>query len=856
MKTTSAVLLFFSLAQILVAGPLYFEDIQEPKFEVIYCVPDRLDGIYSLNESAKIKMKVNSLLADGTIQIAVSESNYYTKKLGGSLQKEFLLPKGESILEFTLPAKKKYGYYAVTAGLKYNNKYLGYTQSAYMVLPAKPKEIDSYFMPDKNGMIKALSEGMDRMGFGGRFIHMSNAATAINSTPEALEKLYAAQGKRCMAYKKYGMLIGSASPDIKNTKRAGKRLAESFAPVSDEDLLKIRKHYERLAKETKDSLKIWVIQEEFDAIYAIPKCRDDLIHYVSSYALIAKNIYLGLKKGNPDCQVGVLGICCDDYFNSPTPFLYSRLVLNALHKHYDFVALDAYTGNWNRRNGRFALPEKGLGRLLKDAAKLSEQCGGQRKVANIERCFAIMHGSAFDSDFGREQADVTARSMIINKGVPEAFCYSLHLPTFEYASRQALKTKKKTHTDMGIWKNVFTGKGASKPAFVPRSMAVAAATTARELAFCSNPKELVFPGDVYAYIFDAPDEKTLVVSWSLDGEKKVELDFPGKYTITDICGNSVESSGECKLLLTTSPVFIRCSGNRKEIENAAARMKFNTAAVLKPRIFALNDKTIGVAVSNPSRMKGACTVSFNGCSGVLDLSANGVGYLKFKSGTPDTVKLTFQNQSVKHKVRISQITVPAGNVQMKSNPIQLRVPDHVDPSSALMPEYGIVKAGPNAPFADIYFSWEQRGLRVAATVGNKEHIQRKKEGKMLEDDSLVVEICNFDFMMKNPQRQIPQIIFARTASGAKAYYKDVFGGGKYVDSCNVSVKVKDKTTTYNALIPWNLIPGFKPLKGKSFLFHVFCPMVARPMDKKALYALSLEQAEGHFIAYCKSAVLE
>ena len=73
-------------------------------------------------------------------------------------------------------------------------------------------------------------------------------------------------------------------------------------------------------------------------------------------------------------------------------------------------------------------------------------------------------------------------------------------------------------------------------------------------------------------------------------------------------------------------------------------------------------------------------------------------------------------------------------------------------------------------------------------------------------------------------------------------------------TCNVSVK--GKTTTYNALIPWTLMPEFKPMKGKSFLFHVFCPMVARPMDKKALYALALEKAEGHFVTYCKSAVLE
>lgn len=854
MKKINVLLLWLALAQISVAGPLYFEDIKEPEFEVIYCVPDRLDGIYSLHESAKIKMKVNSLLADGKIQIAVSERDYYAKKIGDVLQKEFPLPNGESILELKLPAKKKYGYYSVTLGLKYNGKYLGYTQSAYMVLPPKPKKIDSYFMPDKNGMVQALSESMDRMGFGGRFIYMPSAATAVNSSSETLEKLYAVQAKRCMTYQKYGTFIASASPDIKNTKRAGKRLADSFAPVSDEDLLKIRKHYERLAEETKDSLKTWVIQEEFDAIYAIPKCKDDLIHYVSSYALIAKNIFLGLKKGNPDCQVGVLGICCDDYFNSPTPFLYSRLVLKALHKHYDFVALDAYTGNWNRRNGRFALPEKGLRRLLKDAAKLSEECGGQKKVANIERCFAICHGSAFDSDFGREQADVTARSMIINKGVPEAFCYSLHLPTFEYASRQALKTKKKTHTDMGIWKAVFTGKGASKPSFVPRSMAVAAATTARELAFCSNPKELVFPGGIYAYIFDAPDEKTLVAFWGVDGEKEVELDFPENYTITDISGNSVNSSGKCKQLLTTSPVFFRCSGNREEIENAVTGIKFNHAAILKPRIFVLNDKTIGVAVSNPGPMKGSCTVSFNGRSGEIDLPAHGIGYLKFKSGTPDRIKLTFQKQTVAHKVRISQIPVPAENGQEKSKPIQLRVPDHVDPPSALMPEYGIVKAGSNAPFADIYFSWNQRGLRVTATVGNKEHIQRKKDGKMSEDDSLVVEFCNFDFMMKNPRRQIPCIIFAKTSVGAQAYYKDIFGRGKYVDSCNVSVK--GKTTTYNALIPWTLMPEFKPMKGKSFLFHVFCPMVARPMDKKALYALALEKAEGHFVTYCKSAVLE
>lgn len=836
------------------AGPVFFEDIRIPGIRIKYFIPDKIDGIYSAGEKVKLKMKIGSTLASGKLHIAFSESDYFAKKLGTVLRKELSLTQGDTVHEFTLPLRKKYGYYTVTAALKYNGKNVGYTQSAYMVLPPQLKKPDPYFMPDKNGMDKALVGSMKRLNFGGRFIYMPSAAQAINSKAATLEKIYARQGDRCRMYKEYGALYGAASPDVKKTRRVQRRLSASLAPVSDEDLLKVRKHYERLARETRDSLKYWVIQEEFDAIYAIPSCRDDLIHHISTYALIAKNIYLGLKKGNPDCQVGVLGICCDDYFNSPTPFLYSRLVLKALHKHYDFVALDAYSGNWNRCHGNYALPEKGLRRLLKDGAKLSAECGGQRKVANVERCFAIYYGSGFDSEFGRQQADVTARSMVINRSVKEAMCYSLHLPAYVASARQAVQRKRMTMMDMSVWKTVFTDDKLTQTVFIPRSMALAAGTTARELSFCSNPAEIILSGGIYAYIFDAPGKKTLVSLWVTGRDLDAELDLPGEYTVTDITGNSVKSRGKKKLVLTTTPVFFRCSGNRKSIETAVRSMKYNYASLLKSRVFALDGKTLGIAVANTGSAKGVCKVFLNGKSKSITLPANGTGYLKWKAEKADSLKLVFHGHTVKHPIRMDQISIPAKKAQSKINQLQLRVPDHVDPPSALMPEYGIVKAGPDAPYANVRFAWDKAGLQICAVVGNKEHIQRKKGGKIQEDDSFVIEFNHFDNLMKNPKRKTPRIMFAKTVSGSEAVYTDIWNVNRSVGNC--SVTVKGKVTTYQVLIPWKLIPGFKAARGKTLLFHVYCPMVARPSDKKALYVLGSGHKEGHFITYCNSAVLE
>lgn len=850
------VLLLLSAAMIgFAAGPVFFEDIRIPGINIKYFIPDKVDGFYSLGEPVKLKMKIGSTLTSGKLHISFSESDYFAKKLGTVLRKELSLTKGDTIHEFTLPARKKYGYYTVTAAFQYNGKNVGYTQSAYMILPPKQKKLDPYFMPDKNGMTEVFAESMKRMGFGGRFIYMPGASQAINSKVATLEKIYARQGARCRQYKEYGVVYGAASPDVKMTRRVQRRLSESLAPVSDEDLLKVRRHYERLARETRDSLKYWVIQEEFDAIFAIPSCRDDQLHHISTYALIAKNIYLGLKKGNPDCQVGVLGICCSDYFNAPTPFLFSRLVLKALHKHYDFVVLDAYSGNWNRGNGEFALPEKGLRRLLIDGAKLSAECGGQKKVGNVERCFAIYYGSAFDSEFGRQQADVTARSMVINRSVKEAICYSLHLPAYVSSARRALQRKRMRTADMSVWKTVFTDDKLTKPAYIPRSMALAAGTTARELSFCTNPAEIILPGGIYAYIFDAPGKKTLVSLWVTGRDLDAELSFPGEYILTDITGNSIRSRGKKKLVLTTTPVFFRCSGDRKAVETAVRKMKYNSASLLKSRVFALDSKTLGIAVTNSGSVKGLCKVTLNGRSKSIQLPANGTGYLKWKAEKADSLTLAFRGHTVSHMIRMSQIRIPAKKAQSKINQLQLRVPAHVDPPSALMPEYGIVKAGPDAPYADVRFAWDKAGLEITAVVGNKEHIQRKKGGKIQEDDSLVIEFNHFDNMMRNPKQKTPRIMFAKTASGSEAVYTDIWNVNRPAGKC--SVTVNGNVTVYRAVIPWKLIPGFRgAARGKTLLYHVYCPMVARPLDSKALYVLASGRKDKHFITYCNAAVLQ
>lgn len=529
---------------------------------------------------------------------------------------------------FEIAASKALGHFTVTAFFLRQGKVVGYTETAYVTVPAKGADGDPYFVVDKNFALPDLLPQMRRFGFGAAYLKTKGAAWAIHATPEERESEYERlrSGRWIDEAGATGFaLVGEARPNVKRTPRPMDRVKRGLPAVSDADLAVIREHYRRMASVLKGRFLRWIVQEEFDAIGDLPDCRDGLVNWILANALITRATAEGIRAGDPSAEISVLGICCNDYMWETPPFQISRLVLGPNRGLFDSVALDAYTARWNACRGPYRPPEELLGKMLRDAAALSSEYGGRKEVVNSERCHALDYAAATDSDMCRQHAVMTARSMIVNRAVRECVSYTMHLLCMDVAADAFVANRtegldpEKTQYDIGVWKAVRTCVKGPNVGYVPRPALVAAGTTARELAFVKDGSDLPLKGGAYACAFTRSDGRPVVVLWSTNVVLRTEappaadddrmgdsglyirkslaksmkdnsyslpafvsLDLPSGGTKTDLMGNVAPfKAGHVDLVLDETPVFIDYDGSRSELDSVLAPLLLEAPPRLK-----------------------------------------------------------------------------------------------------------------------------------------------------------------------------------------------------------------------------------------------------------------------------------
>jgi len=564
-----------------------FESIPTGNVSFKSFVPDRDDALYAPGDSVTFRLHGSS---SNAVEAVLTAVDFNGCAIPGSSR--VALPAGEFDVACDFPAPKAYGHFTVTATLTNRGRPLGYTQSSFVTAPPEPAKRDPFFIIDKNYAMRPLVRAQKQLGFGTLFFLMPGVEFVVTTTPEERERYYAsmAPAKRTgnLALSKEFCFIGAFDPDVKRIDYVQKRLEKGLASLSDEDLLATREHARRMAEVFSDVISTWIVQEEFDGPFD-RKIADEFPHNLSAFALAAENAYIGLKQGNPNCRVGVLGICGDDYLLYNPRLRYSRIVLASLRGHFDFAAFDAYSGNWNHALGPYVPPEALLRPMLVDGAALSAEYGGARECLNVERCYSLDYAAAFDSLFCRQHAVLTARSMIVNRAVKESPGYSLHLATYPTRADEYLKDPAKylyrgaKLYDIGLWKTVREtpqgddGTWRWKPGleeptgderYVPRPTLPAAGTVARELAFVTDPADLALASDAHACVFTREADRLPVAAlWTTNGTRRVTLEMPNDGVRTDLMGNAATfKAGPLVLDLDDAPVFLRCACPRTDFD--------------------------------------------------------------------------------------------------------------------------------------------------------------------------------------------------------------------------------------------------------------------------------------------------
>ena len=635
---------------------------------------------------------------------------------------------------------------------------------------------------------------MKRFSFGSSYSEVTSVKHALEMSDEQKEAFYRSLApenrKGPLGVKGYEIVgsyrshvLGDSSASKGVFKRANERLARGLWPLTDEDFAKIREHARRTSAALKDLVRDWVNNEEFDAFQSIThdSIRENRLVWSVLVAQVQANIARGLKEGNPDCTVAVLGPCCYDYFWEREKFNLTRRLLSAMRGSFDYLAIDAYSGNWNRMRNRYTPPEESFAKLLSDAADLSAEYGGCREVANVERCAGIDWRAAYDSEQAVDQADYTMRSMIIGRTVTNALCYCLHLTAYLAPAKAVRKDPtKEPPADLGIWRAVMPADGTYR--YVPRPAAVAAATTVRLLSFTRDPRLVRREDGVHVATFAAPggdDGKALAAVWTADAAFEGEIDLPSGVTRIDSAGNETECpAGRWRGRVSPTPFFLRA------------------AASARPAL----EKALG-----------ACRV------------------IRFdESAGP------------------APILVPKGALP-KAPAFALTGPGDIFPSRAVMPEAGYFPAGTTVfPSAEAKFAWDEEGLSAEVTVRHKEHVQRRSGKGVDNDDCVLFSFYDASPLSEDHPRRASHAVNFIAALGTDGPHGFVWDYDRKTDHrpCGtVAAETSAGTTVYRVRMPWrDILPGFRPAKGKSLAFNLRCPFAASRTDWTAApYMLVLQK---------------
>ncbi|MBP5531931.1 MAG: hypothetical protein J6Y54_07895 [Lentisphaeria bacterium] len=808
----------------------------------IYFPGERVNMVLALRNPGDRELKTT---------VEISCRDFFDRPVGEPMRAELTVAPGaigKTIFGFDAP--KRFGHFTV------NSKFEGCEvsalsrQSAFSVLDKMEKR-DPFFALDNGYFNFDLLDAYARCGIGTLELLTQMWYT---SDYRDLEPLFRKPAMVRVMNSDFNLIFdfpcgtrkmrrNGSAPDAEARLRAGR------LPFTDVDLDQAYKYAQEVGRLTRGRIVYYQISQEYDVSVLRPKLNGDTSTVLAEYVQFGRAIAEGVKKGNPEAKVAVLGTMGIDYFRRKPTFPLSRILLDGLGDRWDMIMIDAYS------NGRVGEDRKikssanlGLREFLNASSQLAVSYGRTPEIINGERGAACHYDDPFDSDNCRSVACDTAQSLIVTKSTPCLF-YCAHFGVNPRLGLMALDPKRRKAmnqtTDYSfIWKAV-TDETMTQPRLVPRPAGVAYAITARELAFAKFSRELRF-GRLCCYTFAHPDGSSVVALWSDGRETSLELDLPDGSRITDLMGVSESVSGRKKLEFNDYPQFISLPQPVERANELLAAAKQGAAVPIEgagrrldlyyANIFLLNTETkpmrgylqVGDGPRSDSFTLQPMVQRFlyvplpRGCKGELTA--------KFAVDDGRTFNIPFNG---------NYLTVP----KLRKKPGfsgrtddwkpyligELVVPDHVWPRSALMQEYHLFRKDGSDPRAKYFFAADDEFFYLAVEVFDKIHYQPESAGRgALNYDSLQFCFSRSRLAPHGMRSPAPDLFraddyhfgMALTADGAKLFHLSTGPDRESgVRDYPCRITRDGERTFYEAAIPWSAIK-LRRVPGGGFRFSL------------------------------------
>ena len=395
---------------------------------------------------------------------------------------------------------------------------------------------------------------------------------------------------------------------------------------------------------------------------------------------------------------------------------------------------------------------------------------------------------------------------------------------------------------------------------------MAFATAARELAFVSDPQEVLIGNEVYSYLFTRENGEQVIAVWCTEKPVGLRIVLPCRAVLTDMMGNRRNlEQGKANLKLTGSPQFLSLNCRRSDAAGMLARAEIPELELIRGYGRRISPDTAQIQILSlaPEVLRGRLK-TVDGKAVEVTLAPRKVTEVNMPVGTEERDSSAELTVSGGGKFRIpldlsflaaaklngTPVFDGSGGWFSTLKPVCLKSPDDIYPKSALVPELNLLQFDGRDISAALYFAWTPQYLCIAAKVNDRKHIQRRRAAEIWMEDA-------FQFVISPRHNARPKSL--RSSSEKAAFSASEYnfglaltdrgpelyrwsGGGKPAASCSwpVNVTRKGTVTLYEAAIPWKEV-GIVPGEGLGIRFGAILMDNNRPEDRQAKYWLALNE---------------
>ena len=768
-------------------------------FQQLALVPQGCFGFFDPGE--KVTFRIYSQSKSNDLEYSLNVKDETGKTV-------FSIPRRKLEERFEIPGQGC-GYYVVEADFYADGKKARSLQSAFAV--ARPFGKRDPFFQMGFGVNQKFFDGFKRIGVG--TICLKLTWKNFKSTPEKMwDYNYNVTFKRFFESDDFE-LVGCIGCSLPRREMNLEKLAEGY-PMLTWEVLDFRRKYIDLAlKAANGKIKTWQFQNEIPSSATMKsKYIGTWSEAMANFMVMARSGSRQIRKALPGAKIRAGGNNVQKYLQTVEP-----IVMGDLVNDFDQYIIDAYTGNWDLGKGKPTIPEISLMSFYQEASRLAESLGKGKNIGNAETGYSIPYGAPFDRGLAIDQAELTARVIIISKAGPVDF-FEVHKPGSIYPGPKELKDSSACMNT--CWKPVWFGKDVYQ---VPLPGGAMYATAAHELAFVREPS--YFSEDlIYGATFAKPDGSALLVLWNIEKSSPFTFVFPSETRMVNMYGReTVLPAGRQTLTLSPAPVYLTVKMPVKQLTEQVKAALVRQSPKFRCAGYFIGRDTAKIFIRNLGRTTRKGTVQGQKVTLLPDQTAaltvkTMSGKATFQADDGSRIEIVPAPGSFQtvQRVKAKPVFDGTGNWVRNLKKGTLSYPDDIRPQSALQKELCYFKTSFNPDghnvSADYWLACDDENFYLAAEVDDPVHLQRHRGADLWRDDSV-----QFVFAVGHPvpaelnhptepvQRSPLNFGAALTSSGPELVKYLGDDRGKKVYPINITRR--NNRTFYEICIPFKALGG-------------------------------------------------